>query len=208
MKHIIPVVLAAAVLAMPMGAFAGESSAPGGYHSMGMRGFQDLNLTSDQQQAMHQIMEQSRQQMDQLHQQGRERILAALSPAHRALLAQIVGSLATAPNPDESAAIHQLDAALSPGEAQNVLSLHSAMMQQTMSIMQATHEHMLSVLTDQQRAQLQSEGAGPGGPGGPAEGGPGMHGMGHQMGQLSAGKILIHLSEMGGPMMHMDHGQQ
>jgi Spy/CpxP family protein refolding chaperone len=216
MKHLVPVVLAAAVLAMPVGALAGETSAPG-FHGMGMM-FPNLNLSDSQRQAIGQIMSQSRQQMDQLHEQGRERILASLSPAHRALLAQVVGSLATAPNPDESAAIHELDSALSPGEAQNIVSLHSGMMQQGMSIMQATHEKMLGVLTDQQRTQLQSQGSdhfyvyngtpGSGGPVGP--GGPGPMGGGHMhsMHQMTAGAILLHLSDMhgDGPVIFM-HAQ-
>jgi len=41
-------------------------------------------------------------------------MLGALTPAHRALLAQIVGELAVAPVPDATTAAQRLDAALSP----------------------------------------------------------------------------------------------
>ena len=65
--------------------------------------------------------------MLQLHQQARAQILAALTPAHRTLLANVVGGLAVAanPNPDEAAA--RLDAALSPGEKDAILRIHADM---------------------------------------------------------------------------------
>lgn len=191
MKQFVPAVLAAAVLALPIGALAGETSAPGMHGPMMMIGpMQDLNLTTAQRQAMDQVMEQSRAQMDALHSQARLSILGALTPAHRALLAQVVGSLATAPNPDESAAIRQLDAALSPGEARTILSMHAAVEQQGHALMEAVHGKVMSILTASQRAQLESQPhgmmhvEGPGGPGG------------HEMGEtpLTAGSILLHLS--------------
>lgn len=56
----------------------------------------------------------------------RSQLIGALTPAHRALLAQIVGSLAIAPAPDLEGAARQLNAALSSGEAQNVVRLEQA----------------------------------------------------------------------------------
>jgi len=56
----------------------------------------------------------------------RSQMLGALTPAHRALLAQIVGGLAIAPAPDLAGAARQLNAALSSAEAQNVLRLEQA----------------------------------------------------------------------------------
>jgi Spy/CpxP family protein refolding chaperone len=199
MRKLVPAVLAAAILSVPLGLVASEAAGRGD-HGMMLMDFQALNLTTQQQQAMDQIMTQSRQQMEQLQQQGRLRILGALSPAHRALLAQIVGSLATAPNPDEGAAIHQLDAALSPGEAQNILSLHQSLMQQMHGLMESSHNAMLNVLTDQQKSQLQSSGSGDhmwmgrdaGGPPGPP--GAQIQGGGPMRQPLTAGAILIHLS--------------
>ncbi|HXW75869.1 MAG TPA: Spy/CpxP family protein refolding chaperone [Candidatus Eremiobacteraceae bacterium] len=198
MRKLVPAVLAAAILSIPLGMVASEAAGRGD-HGM-LMDFQGLNLTSQQQQAMGQIMDQSRQQMEQLQSQGRLRILGALTPAHRALLAQIVGSLATAPNPDESAAIHQLDASLSPGEAQNIVSLHESLMQQMHGLMESSHNAMLNVLTDQQKSQLESSNSGGNrmwyGPGGPPPGPPGaqIQGGGPMRQPLTAGAILLHLS--------------
>ncbi len=59
-------------------------------------------------------------------QRFRQDMLGALTPAHRALLAQIVGELAVAPVPDATTAAQRLDAALSPAEAQTVLRVQQA----------------------------------------------------------------------------------
>lgn len=59
-------------------------------------------------------------------QRFRQEMLGALTPAHRALLAQIVGELAVAPAPDSTTAAQRLDAALSPAEAQTVLRVQQA----------------------------------------------------------------------------------
>lgn len=56
----------------------------------------------------------------------RQSMLAALTPAHRQLLAQIVGELAIAQNPDPQSATRRLNAALSPREAQNVVRIEQA----------------------------------------------------------------------------------
>ncbi len=45
----------------------------------------------------------------------RQSMLAALTPEHRQLLAQIASDLVIAPNPDLEGASRRLDAALSPG---------------------------------------------------------------------------------------------
>jgi Spy/CpxP family protein refolding chaperone len=199
MKHIIPAALAAAIMVLPLGAVAGEPSASEHGGPMGPGMYQKLGLTSNQQQACQQVMTQTHQQMEQLHAQARAKVLAALTPAHRALLAQIVGSLAIAPNPDPDAAAKQLNAALSPGEAQAVVSTHTAAMQQMHAIMTAAHQRFQAILTPQQRAQIPSE-----------------HEMGdshdkemREMSQLTAGQILMHFAqpeemhsnmEMGHPM--------
>lgn len=56
----------------------------------------------------------------------RQSMLAALTPAHRALLAQIAGELVVAPDPDLESATRRLNAALSPREAQNVVRIEQA----------------------------------------------------------------------------------
>jgi len=56
----------------------------------------------------------------------RQRMIGALTPAHRDLFAEIVGELAIAPNPDSAAAARRLDAALSPAEAQTLIKMEQA----------------------------------------------------------------------------------
>jgi Spy/CpxP family protein refolding chaperone len=185
MKNLIPAMLAVAITCVPLGATAGEpyASAPGGHMPSAM--VQRLGLTAQQQQAWQQIMTHKHQQMAQLHQQARTKILASLTPAHRALLSQIVGSLATSANPDEAAAARQLDAALSPGEAQAVIATHTAAFAQMRALRQAAHQRLNSILTAQQRAQMQmpEKGERAEAPGGQME---------NNMKQLTAGQILLH----------------
>ncbi len=59
----------------------------------------------------------------QLHQAARTQILSTLTPAHKALLAEIAGQLATAANPDYTGAAKRLDAALSASEKQHILAI-------------------------------------------------------------------------------------
>ena len=54
---------------------------------------------------------------------ARAQMLDALTPAHRTLLASVAGALATSDAPDPRAAASQLDAALSPGEAQAIVAV-------------------------------------------------------------------------------------
>ncbi len=102
-------------------------------------------------------MRQDRAQFEQLHAQARSQMLAALTPAHRALLANVVGQLAIAPNPDPRAAAQQLDAVLSPGEKQSVLTIASQLHAQTRALMQAARARMEASLTPDQRAQLDAK---------------------------------------------------
>lgn len=203
MKNLIPAMLAVAITCVPLGASAGEPSGPEFGRHMSPAMVQHLGLTAQQQQQWQQVMTQNRQQMEQLHQQARTKILGSLTPAHRALLAQVAGSLATAPNPDENAAARQLDAALSPGEAQAVVSTHNAFRSQMRALMQGAHQRMLSILTSQQRAQMQMP-----------ENGQHSMGMGgrtfdrmYSPRQITAGWILLHFASGGpdGPMMMMRH---
>ena len=155
-----------------------------------------LNLTSSQRQAFEQIMTQTHQQLEQLHAQVRTKVLGDLTPAHRSLLAQVIGSLAIAPTPDRNAAVRQLNAALSSGEAQAIVSTHNAAMQQMHGVMEAAHQKLQALLTPAQRAQESSFSHGDP-PDGPGEGPEmGMHsGMGMtSTSQISAGEILLHLA--------------
>ncbi len=162
-----------------------------------------LTLTSSQRQAMQQIMTQTHQQLEQLHTQARTKVLGDLTPAHRSLLAQVIGSLAISPNPDRDAAVRQLNSALSSGEAQAIVSTHAAAMQQMHALMESAHQKFQALLTAQQRAQ-QTSWSHDGPPnGGPPNGEPPM-GM-HSMSQITAGEILLHLAspDMMEGHMHM-----
>ena len=83
------------------------------------------------------IFEQTHAKMEALHRQARVQILATLSPAHKALLAQVVGELAVSANPDPAAAARRLNAALSPGESQAIMRTANAVHTQMRSIMEA-----------------------------------------------------------------------
>ncbi len=82
------------------------------------------------------------QQMRQMHQQLRAQLLNDLTPAHKALLAQVAGRLATSTNPDYDAAAARLDAALSPAEKTHILSAASAMRAKVQSMMPKDHPAM------------------------------------------------------------------
>jgi hypothetical protein len=118
MKKLLPAILAVALSALPIGAFAGEAFAPSPE------------------------MAQMESQMHQLSVQARTATLQAITPQHRQLLAQIVGALAIAPDPDYAAASKQLDAALSQQEAQSVLRISSQFHQQMHTLMQAHMQQM------------------------------------------------------------------
>jgi hypothetical protein len=69
-----------------------------------------------------QAMRQMHRQMTQIGTQARTQMLAALTPAHRTLLANVAGQLAVATTPDFRAAAQQLDTALSAPEKQAILA--------------------------------------------------------------------------------------
>lgn len=204
MKQFFPAMLAVAISLVPAGAFAGEPSAPGPMPPMPMMIMDgDVQMTSQQKQQMAQMMQQSHAQMETIQAQGRSRILGSISPAHRALLAQIVGQLAISPNPDPDAAVRQLNAALSPAEAQAVVSAHSQLEQQMHASMENMHQAFLNMLTPQQRASMtEPEDNDKGEAGGHDKFFMNMN-VGGSHGPLTAGDILLHLSQGGHDMMYM-----
>lgn len=119
MKKILPAILAVALSALPLGAFAGEAFAP------------------------TPAMAQMDAQMHQLSVQARTAVLQAITPQHRQLLAQVVGTLAITPDPNYAAASKQLDAALSQQEAQSVLRISAQFHQQMHTLMQAHMQQMV-----------------------------------------------------------------
>lgn len=71
--------------------------------------------------AMSQQLLQMRAQLQQIRSAERSQIIGALTPAHKALLSNIVARLATSVNPDVGGAVRQLDAELSTSEKQTIL---------------------------------------------------------------------------------------
>jgi hypothetical protein len=100
-------------------------------------------------------MQQLHAQMEQNRLQTRSRMLAALSPAHRTAIANIVGQLVLSPNPDPRAAAQALDAALSPAEKQSVLVIHQTDRANMEALMQQHQAQFESSMTPEQRAEMQ-----------------------------------------------------
>jgi uncharacterized membrane protein YdfJ with MMPL/SSD domain len=137
---------------------------------------------------------QMHEKMEALHTQSRTEILNALTPAHKAAVANIIGQLAVAPNPNPEAAAHQLDALLSGGERSSILRIHESMRTQMRSLMESMHSQM-------QQAMQQS-----GAPAGPPHGMHGGFGGGQQHAAPDAGHILLMLGALHGPRPMMMHG--
>ncbi|HEY9085614.1 MAG TPA: hypothetical protein VIN40_06730 [Candidatus Tyrphobacter sp.] len=115
-----------------------------------------MEMSPAQRQAHMQAMRAFRQQAEHLHRATRAKMLAALTAAHRALLARVVGNLAIAANPDPRAAARTLDAAISSGERQAVLNAQRSEMSQMHALMEQMRTQMENSLTPAQRAQMQS----------------------------------------------------
>jgi hypothetical protein len=142
MKMMYPAVLVAALLIMP--AIAAADPNPPGTPSPEMRqGFQ--------------YMEQARAKVEALHAQARLAALNALTPAHRALLGQVVAQLVIAANPDVNVAAQTIDRALSQTEGRSILNISQSLNTQTQQIMEAARQQMMAAMP--QGAE------GPGGPG-------------------------------------------
>jgi len=101
-------------------------------------------------------MRQNRAQIEALHTQARAQMLGALTPAHRTALANIVGQLAIAANPDPRVAAAQLDALLTTGEKQSILNVHTQLRAQMRTMMEAARARMEASLTPEQKADMAS----------------------------------------------------
>ena len=140
MRRLTPALIAVAVILSPIGAWAaGDAPAP----VPGPPGFQ--------------YIEQAHSRVEQLHAQARLSVLNALTQAHRNLLAQIVGALAIAPNPDFAAAGKTLDANLSPTEARTIASISTSLEQQTRQIMTAAHQQAMNAMPQGSHANNQHD---------------------------------------------------
>lgn len=173
MQHLKTAILAIALSVLPYAALADESNYP---------------TPSPQMRAAFATMQQAHEKTEQLHAQARIAALNALTAAHRALLAQVVGQLAIAPTPDVSGAARSIDSALSANEGHSILNISSSLESQSRQIMQAAMAQMKA-----------ANPGGPGGPGGPWMAGPGQHGFHQGMGRSESaendpGMILLLMS--------------
>ncbi len=125
---------------------------------------------------MHRPSAQERQKFEALHAQARSKALAALTPAHRALLSQVVGGLAVASDPDYRAAARRIDDALSASEKTQVLGVRDELRKEMTAMMGSNRP----------------------------QGGPPGHPMGHGSRMNDPGAFLLMLSShpMGGPPPH------
>jgi hypothetical protein len=140
-----------------------------------------MQMSPAQRQAHMQAFRAFAEQARNLHRTARANMLAALTSAHRALLARLVGSLAISASPDPRAVARELDAALSSGERQAVLNAqHSEMTQ-----MRALHEHMMAQMPSSHAGQMRGH-----------MGGMGTHRHGHRT--PDAGFILLRSALPGG----------
>lgn len=141
-------------------------------------------------------MRQMGEQFERIHRAEREKILAALTPAHRALLASLVGQLAISAHPDYKAATGRLDAALNPGEKAAILAANTAAMTQ------------MRTLFAQQRAQWQQSHASQGQP---SQGQSSQHAMRpgrehHRTPTAGAIAMMVAAGRGGPPMMFHHRG--
>jgi hypothetical protein len=107
-------------------------------------------LTDQQRQALHQTFEQFAQQEQQLHQQFRDQVLSALTPAHRRAVAATIGELAIEENPDVQAAAKRLDQILSGGERARIMQAHEAFRTQSRQLHDQMKSDMQRILPDRQ----------------------------------------------------------
>ncbi|MBV9233672.1 MAG: hypothetical protein JO030_06490 [Candidatus Eremiobacteraeota bacterium] len=110
-------------------------------------------LTPAQRQAVQQTFERFGSQEQQLHQQMRLQILQSLTPLHRRAVAAEIGNLAISPNPDPATAARRIDAMLSPGERQRILTAHTSFRSQSMQL----HDQMRNELRGELPAEAQQQ---------------------------------------------------
>jgi hypothetical protein len=129
---------------------------------------------------------------------ARAKILAALTPAHKAYFANLVGQLAIAANPDPKAAVAKLDSVLTASEKSKIVAVQTGLMKSMM----AAHHSMMAVRLIKDDDGTTTTTTQTGGPGDMAMGpGPGHT---HKRHAPDAGRILFEMSGGGGmhpPMM-------
>jgi hypothetical protein len=109
---------------------------------------------AERHQAMAAAMRQARSQAEQIHLEARAQMLAALSPAHRQLFADVVGELAIAQSPDVEGAARKIDVALSAGERSQIASIHQTAMTQLNALHESMRAQMESMMPPDAQAKM------------------------------------------------------
>ncbi len=151
MKFWFPTLALVATVSLP--ALAQEAPTPGDMPRPG-----DATMARPSTQQME-AMRALHTQMRQIHEQSRLTALGALTPAHRVALANIIGQLAIAPNPNRRAAEMQIDALLSPNEKNAVLSAEANERTGARSLMESARAQMEAAATPDERAKMQARDA-------------------------------------------------
>ncbi len=96
----------------------------------------------------------------QLEMQRRSRaaMLGAVTPAHRDLIARLVGALAVAPEPDIDRAAAQLDAQLTPAEVRAIGQIVTAQRQASLADASQFMGALSSSITPEQRKAVEAQG--------------------------------------------------
>jgi hypothetical protein len=81
-------------------------------------------------------------QIQQINAAERVQLLRALTPVHKALLADLEGTLAISEDPDVAGAVRQLNAALSPAERQAILNAAQSAEANKLSLTQGMHPQL------------------------------------------------------------------
>ena len=152
MKFLLPTLVLVAGVSLP--AFAQEAPAP----DAAMRPPADTAMARPSAQQME-AMQKVREQMRQIHTNARLQMLGSLTPAHRAALANIIGQLAIAPNPNRKAAEAQIDALLSNSEKSSVLNAEASARTNSRSLMESARTQFEATLSADDRAKMQARDA-------------------------------------------------
>jgi hypothetical protein len=80
-------------------------------------------------------MKQMHDQMEAIHKKERAQVLSTLTASQRTLIANLVGGMTVAQNPDPKAAAAKVDAALSATQKSTILKIHQDAMSQSRDLM-------------------------------------------------------------------------
>lgn len=135
--------LSLALAGMPLAA-AAQAAPPNG-----------SSLNPQQQSALQHV----HVEVQQYRLQARTRLLAALTPAHRGAVANIVGQLALSAQPNWRAAAQSLDALLTPAERESVVTIAAAERSNLRALAQQQRSIVSATLSADERARIAARAA-------------------------------------------------